>query len=57
MKELIETKTAIRNKTFRQAKSLTVGVAPSGIPACGTKEFKLVNDLGGGKMVKNVPIA
>jgi len=36
--------------------TLKQGYAPILHKVCGTKEFKLIYDLGGGKMVKNVPV-
>jgi len=36
--------------------TLQQGFAPILHKVCGTKEFKLIYDLGGGKMVKNVPV-
>lgn len=37
--------------------TLKEGFAPILHKVCGSKEFKLVYDVGGGKMVKNVPVA
>lgn len=36
--------------------TLKQGYAPILHKVCGTKEFKLIYDVGGGKMVKNVPV-
>ncbi|HEY5753596.1 MAG TPA: phosphoenolpyruvate synthase, partial [Chthoniobacterales bacterium] len=36
--------------------TLKQGFAPILHKVCGTKEFKLIYDVGGGKMVKNVPV-
>jgi len=37
--------------------TLKQGFAPILQKVCGNKEFKLIYDIGGGKMVKNVPVA
>lgn len=37
--------------------TLKEGYAPILHKVCGTKEFKLIYDAGGGRMVKNVPVA
>ena len=37
--------------------TLKQGFAPILQKVCGSKEFKLIYDIGGGKMVKNVPVA
>lgn len=37
--------------------TLKDGYAPILHKVCGTKEFKLIYDVGGGRMVKNVPVA